>query len=238
VDLTDDALMLRAGALEQYMDWGDRPTLMLAAWPGHDVDRIARFYEEDGIRGRLENPPQLRDAGFGIGWRAVARSEGGALVATDSHRIRWVEPNGSLFVAATADQEFLCRTSGRVTTPRPLAVSHIVLIEFTYLFCLFQHVALSAAIDGTWRLAIVVCGAESRPWKLRLGPRGHVFAGELRPPSADTWVKKLVSTDDPGRDAYALVARFYDLFGVGEGQIPFVADGAIDPDQLRNLGRA
>lgn len=235
-DVSSETLVDRATSLEAYMGWEEQPTLMLAAWPVRKIDRVPHLYDEGGIRGNFENPPQLRDAGFGIGWRAEARVEGGALVAADSHRIRWLNRDGSFFVAARADQEFLCRTSSRNMTPRPLLVNHVVLVEFTYVFDLFHHQVLAPVVPGPWRLGQVVLGARSRPWSMLLGPRAnYAFHDEGRPPSEDIWVQTVASSVDPAFDAFALVARFYDLFGVGERDIPFAIGNRIDPEQLLSL---
>ncbi|MDQ6946022.1 MAG: ATP-binding protein [Actinomycetota bacterium] len=237
-EVTVETLLDQARTLEAYMEWNDHPTLMLAAWPSHKVERIPHFNDEDGIRGQFEDPQGIRDSGFGIGWRATATSDGGALVANDSHRVRRLSPDGSFSVAASADEEFLARTSSRNTTPRPLLVNQTVLIEFSFVFCKFVHDVLAPAVDGEWQLGLVVLGAHSRPWKLRLGPPStHPWPNELRDPSDDEWVRTAHSSGDPGRDAYQLVARFYDLFGLGENQIPFATGNSIDPDQIRNIQR-
>jgi hypothetical protein len=219
------------------MDWSDAAIYALAAVPAYPPDRIVNFYG-GSLAEAFTRPPQLRDGGFGIGWRQEPRVENGALVASDSDfRMRWLEPDGFFVVAAKAEEDFLGRVGPRPTgEPRPLPINTTVLVEFTYEFCRFEMGVLAPVIPGTWDLALIVRGAQTRPWRLALGPRGADFDYDYRMASSDEWAKEIVATGEPEADAFELLARLYDLFGLAESFIPFATDRRIDPQQLLALG--
>ncbi len=93
-------LVHRVDDVEQYMDWSDAAIYTLAAAVADPPDRIPSLYG-GALFDSFARPPELRDAGFGIGWRQEPRVENGSLVAADADfRFRRLEPNGFFLVAA------------------------------------------------------------------------------------------------------------------------------------------
>ena len=138
--LTADVTMI-----ESYMDWHDSAVYALATAPVAPPSRIDNFSSGD-LRQHFANPPELRYAGFGIGYRQEPRLEGGALVAVDGDfRYRRLERDGRLLVAIRAEESFLGRTHQWPTgEARPLDINHVALVEFTYEFCRFQKAVLGS----------------------------------------------------------------------------------------------
>lgn len=112
-----------------------------------------------------------------------------------------------------------------------------MLVEFTYEFCRFHADLLLPAVPGDWRLALLVRGAQSRPWRLALGPRDAQFDTEYNLASSDEWERAIASSGDAEADAFELLARFYDLFGMPESLIPFSDNRRITPGALIALSR-
>ena len=228
-------LRARVEEIERYMDWSDAAIYALAAAPTKPPERIADLYG-GAIYEAFVRPPQIREAGFGIGWRQQPSIEGGSLVAADADfRFRRLDPDGFFVVAVKAEEEFLGRVGPWPTgVPRAMRINTTVLVEFTYEFCRFQAMMLHPAIDGSWKLALHVLGAQSRPWRLALGPRNGNFDSEYKEASSDDWLKEITGTSQAESDAFELLARFYDLFGLPEALIPFSSDRRIDPDGIIN----
>lgn len=223
-------------SIENYMDWSDSAIYALAAAPVDAPERISDFYGET-LTQAFGRPPTLRHAGFGIGWAQEARVENGSLIAADADfRVRQLDPDGFFMVAAKANESFLGRVGPRPTgVPRALWINTTVLVEFTYEFCRFQSTVLTGVVQGPWLLALCVRGAKTRPWRLALGPRGAQFDVDYHQASSDDWEREVPATENPERDAYQLLVRFYDLFGLPESLIPFIADGRVEPDELKAL---
>jgi len=233
-----DRVRERTVDIERYMDWGDRAILTLACEPLQTPDRIAGFHDDQGLKGAFARPPELRHAGFGIGWAADPTLEEGSLVASDRSRCRWLDPDGAFFVGLRADDAMLGRSPNRAAEPRRLQVHPLALVEFTYEFCRFRAEHLAPLVAGPWLLAIHVVGARSRPWSLSLG-RTSAFTwnfDDATPATDDDWLKAIDATDDHARDAFELLVRFYDLFGRPESDIPHTAKGAVDEADIKRQG--
>lgn len=229
-----DRVPTRVGELEAYMGWEDATTYAVAAGPLNTVDRIPGFFDEQGVKGPFSRPMGIRHAGFGIGYPQEPRIERGALVAVDGDfRIRWLDPDGFFIVALTTNEHILGRTRRQpLPEPRPLKMNLIALVEFTYEVCRFQRQILMPRIQGDWQIAVCFIGAKTRPWRPTFGGP-HDFADELHPASADDWLKVIRCGSDAETDAYQLLARAFDLFGVSEQQIPYTTDGRVDPTKIR-----
>lgn len=229
----------RASEIEAFMQWEDRAIFMLSATPKAPPPRIEGFYDPEGIRGALARPPELRHAGFGIGWAAEPQVESGSLVAFDSSRCRWLDPDGFFSVGLVADQRVLGRAPHPKQEAHRLQVHPTALVEFTYEFCRFTAEQLVPAVETGWRVGLLVVGAKTRPWSLQLG-RGSAFdwsSNGSSPASTDDWLKRLPASGDPARDAYQLLAHAYDLFGQPESAIPYVSAGRVDVDAILALSQ-
>lgn len=226
--------MLVDGA-ERFMDWADTAVYALAAVPANPPDRIRDFYGNN-IAAKFFDPPRLRDAGFGIGWTHAPQVEEGSLVASDSRRYRRLDPDGFFISVTNANDEFLGRSNRRSQAPAAVRVNTTVLVEYTYEFCRFTSSALAPAVGTDWSLVLLVRGARTRPWRLVLGPRNASFTDEFRLPSSDDWERHVVASLDPERDAFEVLARFYDLFSLPESEIPFSQDRRVNPEEIVALG--
>lgn len=236
VEPLEPRLLAQVEDIERYMDWSDAAVYALAAMPVSAPDRIPDLYGGE-LFDAFSRPPQLRHAGFGIGWSQEPRIENGSLVASDADfRVRQLDTDGFFLVAAKAEEDFLGRVGPRPTgEPRALRINTTVLVEFTYEFCRFQASVLQTAIPGDWRLGLLVRGGVSRPWRFALGPRGAHFDHEYKVASSDSWEREIAASGDAEADTFELLARFYDLFGLAEALIPFADDRRITPDALRDL---
>ncbi|MGI8808228.1 MAG: AlbA family DNA-binding domain-containing protein [Acidimicrobiales bacterium] len=224
--------------IEQYVGWEDSATYLLAAVPiqGQPAP-LPGMYDPNRIYGCVSHPPEIRSAGFSLAWRETPRNEDGALVNLISGRsVLWVEPDGTCLAAAAGTPAFLGRASRVPAEPQPQEVNPTVLVEWTYLFCLFVEQCMSGAVEGGWRFAARLRGARSRPWSLRLQPgRDRTFWEDGREPGMDDWFAELSGTGDAGLDAYNLLTGVYSIFGLDSTAIPFVTDGRIDPDAIRAI---
>lgn len=234
-----ERMRARSAEIEAFMQWEDRATLMLSAAPTTPPPRIEGFYDPEGIRGAFAQPPELRDAGFGIGWAAEPQVESGSLVAFDSSRCRWLDPDGFFSVSLVADQHMLGRAPHPKKEPHRLQVHPTAPVEFTYEFCKFTTEELTPNVETGWHLGLLVVGAKSRPWSLQLGPRSAFdwLSNGSSPASTDVWLRTLPASGDPARDAYQLLTHVYDLFGQPESAIPHVSAGRVDVDAILALSQ-
>ena len=226
--------------IEDYLDWHDSAVYALAAAPVSPPRRIENFYGGD-LRQNFAMPPELRHAGFGIGYRQEPTVEHGGLVAIDGDfRYRRLEPNGYFVVALRADENVLGRTSQAPTgVARSLAINVVALVEFTYEFCRFQRTILQPHIGSEWHLAVSLRGAVSRPWSLQLGlpyRRYHLWPEDAHAAQSDEMNEVIEAVDDHAANAYQLLAHVCDLFGLPESDLaPFVAGGRVDEEVILGL---
>ncbi len=218
--------------IENYMDWRDSAVYALAAAPVSPPSRIDNFYVGD-LRQSFASPSSLRSAGFGIGYRQEPRLEDKALVAVDGDfRYRRLERDGRLLVAIKAEESFLGRTHQLPTgQARPLTINHVALVEFTYEFCRFHtHVLQPHVPQSDWHLAVLVRGAQSRPWSLHFGRWADQEA------QSDERIEVIEAGEDPAVNAYELLRRVCDLFVLPMDELQFVRDGRVDQQAILNLG--
>lgn len=124
--------------------------------------------------------------------------------------------------------------------PHPKAINPVVITEWTYLFCRFVADVLSPRVDGGWALTIGLRGALSRPWGLRMRKGqwsgSHVgWIDEGSPAGFDDWRDQVSASLSAERDAYALLSRLYNVFGLSVDDLDIVADGAVDADAIAHI---
>lgn len=223
----------RASEIEQFMEWQDRAFYLLSASPRHQPQHVKGLYDPDDLLGAMARPPELRDAGFGIGWASQPRIEDGSVVAFDPSRCRWLDPDGFFTVALVADQDMLARAPRPSAYPRRLTVHPLAVVEFTYEYCRFLADQLIPRVDNDWDLCVFVLGAKSRPWSLQLG-HGSAFDHfpDARPAVTDDWLKIVRWSEDAARTAHQLLVQLYELFGQPDTTIPYIQEGRVDADAI------
>jgi len=228
--------------IEEYMGWGESAVYALAAAVGTGSGQAANVYSDD-VRRNFASPPMLRYAGFGFGYNDQLVSGHGGLVAVDADfRYRRLEPDGYVLVALRADEDILGRAGGRPTgVPRRLSINVVALVEFTYEFCRFVTSSLQPRVDAPWQMALLVRGAQTRSWSLRLG-LPWIEDSWMRPssyghdPHSDEWLRVVDATEDAAANAAQLLARVCALFAQSQDDLaPFVREGRVDENFLRSL---
>ena len=228
--------------IEEYMGWSDSAIYALAAATGSRSGQATNIYSDD-VKRNFANPPMLRYAGFGFGYSDRLMAGHGGLVAVDlDYRYRRLESDGYVVVALKADEDILGRTGGHPTgQPHRLRINVVALVEFTYEFCRFVTSALQPEIKSGWQLALLIRGARSRPWSLRLG-LPWIANDWLRPdsygyePHSDEWSLVIDATEDSAANAAQLLASVCALFAQSQDDLaPFVQDGRVDEDYIKSL---
>lgn len=228
--------------LESYMGWAERAFLWLAATPVADQPApLNGFYGRDGVEDAVARPFELRYAGFGLTYGRYENQEGRLVSSDGDGRYLQVEPNGTLIAAATAGTSFLTRAGGSdPTTPKPLAINPVVVTEWTYLFCRFVADVLAPRVTGGFTITIGIRGGRSRPWALRMrqgqwSGRPSGFFDDGSAPGMDDWRESLAASLVPERDAYELLARLYNLFGLSVDDLEIIRNAAVDADAIANI---
>ena len=228
--------------IEEYMGWGESAVYALAAATGTRSGQATNIYNDD-VRRNFASPPMLRYAGFGFGYSDQLVPGHGGLVAVDADfRYRRLEPDGYVVVALRADEDILGRARGRPTgDPRRLNINVVALVEFTYEFCRFVANSLQPRVDAPWQMALLVRGAQTRSWSLRLGLPWNEDSW-LRPdtygrdPHSDEWSQVFDATEDPAVNAAQLLAGVCALFAQSENDLaPFVLHGRVVEEAITNL---
>lgn len=230
----------RLTAIEQYMGWSEAPTLLLAAVPTvPQTVPIEGFYDPSGIYGCAQSPPEIRHAGFGLAWPSEPENVDGSLInASADRQVLWVDPDGSVFAAATGKQSFLTRSGGSriALEPEPRVINPTVLVEWTYLFFKFVADCVSPSVSGSFRNAVRLRGAQSRPWSLRMVGGSAVQPWtDGRPPGMDELAFFFSEDGEPGRHAFRALTSIYGLFGLPPSSIPYTDDSRIDPGQIQAI---
>jgi hypothetical protein len=229
-------------SIEAYMNWAERAFVWIAATPRRpQAVPIPGFYARDGVLGAVERPFELRYAGFGLTYGRVENQDGSLVSADGDERYLSAHPDGTALAACASGTGFLTRggTSGR-PVPEPGAVNPVVITEWTYLFCHLVSDVLAQRVDGPWAMSIGIRGANSRPWGLRMragqwSGRQAVFFGDGNPAGMDDWSYELEPQMDPSRDAYALLERLYEMFGLSVDDLEIVTNHAVDVEAIAAL---
>jgi hypothetical protein len=234
-EAVDEMTARRLAGIEEYMGWDDTPTYLLGAVPRSSQPvPIPGMYDPNRIYGCVSRPPEIRAFGFSLGRADTPRNEDGSLVNLSADRsVLWLDPDGTCLAAAAGSPAFLTRGQSSAG-PERRDINATVLVEWSYLFCLFVEQCLAGAIEGGWVFMARLRGAHSRPWSLSLQP-GHSrnFWQDGRAPGLDEWHMEVAGTGDPGLDSFHLLVGLYGLFGLDERSIPFVSDDRVDPDLIR-----
>jgi hypothetical protein len=209
------------------------------------------FFETGPVKSLLENPGQLRYAGWDLTTQGQARIIKGQyleLKSAERKRLQLYE-DGSFFVRVSADQDYLSWGINEETfriTPR---LNTLALIEFSLNFCLLCA-GLVKYLDPEplqIDLNVEIWNAFIGESKLRLIPHpvssyGFGYGDSHPAPEAFTKRQIRVPTEElktrPDVVAFLLVRQIFIWFGVMADMIPYASAEAgvrfIDADGIKN----
>jgi len=222
----------------------ETPLYVLAAMPLEQV-RLQQFFDTRGKVARLlEDPPETREASFGLTTFDSAHLVNGELLEVRSFNRKVVHlyPDGTLVFRALANSEFLGwprKEEEFLRQPRinPLVVCDSV-VSFVRLYqallLLFVtkpksirfRVELRNAVLGDKRLSLVRGGIRGAAWQN--GDRGNVV-GEPNP-QAEVQVTAEEIKSKPDTVAYKIVEKFYSFFDLGTDAIVYGHDEDGTPE--------
>jgi hypothetical protein len=210
------------------------------------------FFETGPLKSLLENPGELRYAGWDLTTRGQARIvKGQYLELKNAERKRLqVYEDGSFFVRVSADQDYLSWGVNEATFRKAPRLNTLALIEFSLNFCLLcaglvkqldprpSHVDLNVEIRnaffGEAKLALTPHPVSSDTF--RFYGKSHVAPESFAKRSVRVLTEQL--TNRPEVAAYSLVKQIFIWFGIAPDMIPYASvEGDlrfIDPDKIRN----
>lgn len=235
---TSDIRPQSVAEIDSFMGWADRAFLYLIAHPENPEAELSGFFGPDPVLDAVRRPFSLRWAGFGLTYGSAETDLDGRIVSADEDRFLRVAPSGVLEAAASAGSDFLTRGGGHQNDPGPAAINPVVVTEWTYLYCRFLHNELIKRAPGVWNLTIGVHEAVSRSWSFTALPGRWTeqssmrFLSDARPAGKNEWHHTIRPGDDPGQDAYRILAPLYSLFGLNYDDVGLAIDGRVQPDLI------
>jgi hypothetical protein len=209
------------------------------------------FFETGPLKSFLENPGQLRYAGWDLTTGGQARIIKGhylELKSAERKRLQVYE-DGSLFVKVSADQDYLSWGVNDETFRRAPRLNTLALIEFSFNFCLLCAGLIKylepepSQVDLNLEIRNAFLGES----KLSLIPRPvsrFGFGYDDRYPAPEPSMKRRVRVPTeqikarPDVAAFSLVREIFIWFGITPDTIPYasVEDGVrfIDRDKIEN----
>jgi hypothetical protein len=221
----------------------DSRALILAAGPTENIELKTVFSEAPGsIRRLLENPPELRHHGWGLGTGAQAILVGGEFVRAENFReVVDLYRDGFLILSAEVNRNFLAWSAEDDVRIHPLALIELV-DNFTRFYRLVLDDARSRPQGVEFRLELKNMHVDGKKTRLPSGPVGTwdwQFGTGSKEAPAENWRKAITvdtKTYDADQVAFLLVRELYFWFGHSEEDIPYtrLTDGtkAIDVEQI------
>jgi hypothetical protein len=238
------------------------PLYILGAAPKAQAE-VRTLTRQEGVRQVLEHPPFLRYEGWNLVTLEQAELASGPRLHIQNGERKFFDLYGDgTFTAIGTFDGFL--GVGRWDwhlTPR---VNGLALVEFTYEFVAFYEQLLReyiAPLPGQVRFSVKIRNqhfeleqVEGEPLDRRLllkpGTVDHPLydlvggCDETREAPANPLDESLdvaVAAGEPhlevGAVAYELVRRVFNWFGFTDDGVPYVTDGGVDADQIRNMRR-
>jgi hypothetical protein len=228
----------------------DRPVFVYSMTPVEKT-AVKTFFEPGELKRLLENPGQLRSAGWDLTTRDTARLlKGEYIEVTSAERKRiQVYEDGSVFVRVSGDDDMLSWGQNNETFDKQPRLNTLALIEFTLNFCKFCSSIISLlepppsqinvkvdirnAFFGQSKLFLIPY--EVSTWAFALTD-ARCYAPE---PSMS---RRVVATSDelrtrPDVVAYTLLKQVFYWFGT-QHEIPYtsIANGLryVDEDLIVN----
>ena len=247
--LSVETLLDRVRSAIRVIGYEGRPTLVLTAAPTEPVEFPDLFesHETPVVR-LLENPPELRDAGFDLDTRRPSTIIEAELRRCTVPERKLVElwRDGPLICILAGDSSFLCW--GMRSTPETgFRINNRALGESVYLFAdlALRLYELSVPVPArlSFRLGLLRMTVEGKPASLSIYHPNAYNLGEgsaFAPgPNVEVEVEAERAAAEPGTIAYRLLARVYAWFGFNAEEMPYVnrevLPPRIDPEQLRSL---
>ncbi|MFZ2148254.1 MAG: ATP-binding protein [Sedimentisphaerales bacterium] len=226
-------------------------TYCLVAFPLEHIDMSLIFKRRDSnIVKLIENPPELRYAGFDLSSENSSKIINGKLRRTSlkSYKALEVWRDGTIIFVVDGDEGFLCW--GNYKTDEFLRINTIALVESVYLFSLFVNKIfdLAEAPDCNILMELKIKNiskekkyglSRSKPgsfgWQFNLD-RKIEWASERNLSVSHTWAWRNTSTESA---AYELVSELYAKFGLEHEFIPYVKEQdsqkIIDVEQIKKI---
>jgi Putative DNA-binding domain len=242
----ESEIFQRVKAARHALGYEGKPTFTQAAWPLQPVEFPGLFQSRnDDIVKLLENPPQLRSAGFNLTSGTASAIAEGKLRRCVAPQFRLLEiwRDGLLVSVVQGDDGHLCWGTIRTNLP-DMQINNIVLTETVFLFCHWAFTVYQYAVPKPERIAIRIMFAD-------MSQDGHSFAlnnvpltrftfgsrGRPAPNSAGQHFGTEADLNSgAGVVAYQLLKEVYVWFGFDEDDIPYVnrniSPPEIDPAQI------
>ena len=214
-------------------EFSDTRTLVVVIRPVPSSELRSIFSNQpNSIRRTIEDPPELRAHGWGIGTGSTARFIDGDFLQTESHRqVINLYRDGELIVGARIYQNGLAWADTTDSRFHPLA-----LVEFvTNIFRFFSHVLDDLQVKPQSLEVEVRLGNLFRDSKKTLLPAGPInnvgMTSGSKQASAAEWSRTInvdPSMYNPARAAFRLLREIYVWFGHSEEAIPYTIGAGDD----------
>jgi hypothetical protein len=214
----------------------DRPVFIYSMTPrGRTAYR--QFFEPGDLKKIIEDPGQIRNAGWDLTTRDHARIVNGEyleVASAERKRIRVYE-DGSVLVRVSGDEDYLSWGQNSQAFDQAPRLNTLSLIEFTLNFCKFcsrlvelmeprphevdLKVEIKNAFFGQAKLFLIPCPVSN--WVFTMTDDRH------QAPEASMTRKISVATDElrtsPNSAAYMLLRQIFYWFGVDRNEIPYTS---------------
>ena len=224
-----DARVARIIAQPQF---SDTRSLVIIVTPAPPSELRSIFSDQpNSLRRALEDPPELRPHGWGVGTGSPARFVDGELIQTESFRqVVSLYRDGQFIVGARIDSHTLAWADESHSRIHPLAFAEFVTNTLTFYRLVLAdmriapqtlHIELRLrGLMGKGEGTLLPAGA--------INNLGWTFGG--KPAPEDRWSRTIMidaATYSPARAAFMLLREVYVWFGHAEENIPY-ASGALD----------
>ncbi len=230
----------------------DRPVFIYSMTP-RDRTAYKQFFEPGDLRKIIEDPGQIRNAGWDLTTRERARIVNGEyleVASAERKRIR-VYDDGSVLVRVSGDEDYLSWGQNSHTFDQAPRLNTLSLIEFTLNFCKLcsRLVELMEPQPRIVDLKVEIKNAFFGQSKLFLIPRpvsssAFMWTDDRHyAPEASMARKIFVATDElrtsPNSTAYMLLRQIFYWFGVERDEIPYTSPASngsrfVDEDLIIN----
>lgn len=217
-------------------------SLVLAANPMEAAELKTVFSgDSESIRRKLENPPRLREHGWGLQTLDHAKFMKGELIRVASGRmVIDLYRDGNLLLVGKVDRNFLAWSNKEDLQMHPLALIELA-VNFTRFYQCVIDDFRTRPEQIEFRVELRNMHLNKQKTRLGSGPVGKFWPlgmGGLEAPS-DTWRREILVSSgayNAEKVAFLLIRELYLWFGHSEEAIPYTKDTAdgkeIDAAQI------